>query len=60
VDVFSWVITALVLWCPLGVIRLRSARDAFTTLGQRAGTYIGVAVVLVTLIVVGFRNVVSR
>jgi hypothetical protein len=44
-------ITALAVWSPLGLRRLRSARRASTRRGRRAGTYIGIATVLFTYIV---------
>lgn len=44
-------ITALAVWSPLGLRRLRSARSASTRRARRAGTYIGIATVLITYIV---------
>ena len=45
-------ITGLVLWLPLGLVRLRGARVASSRRGRLAGTYMGVLVVLITLLVV--------
>ena len=53
-------VTSIVAWCPLGWIRLRSARRASTRRARRAGTYIGLAVVVITLTVVALARIVTR
>lgn len=49
-------ITGVTAWIPLGVIRLRSARRASTRRASRAGTYIGLSVVLITCAVIAFAS----
>lgn len=52
-------ITAVAVWSPLGLTRLRSARRAVTRRARRAGTCIGVAAVLLTFLVVAFAAMLS-
>jgi hypothetical protein len=52
-------ITAVAVWSPLGLTRLRSARRAVTRRARRAGTCIGVATVLITVLVVAFAAMLS-
>ena len=47
-------ITGVIVWSPLGWKRLRSAWRASTPRARRAGTYIGLAAVLITFVVVAF------
>jgi hypothetical protein len=44
--------TGVLIWIPLGAVRLRSARRASTPRGYMAGVYLGLAVVLITMAVV--------
>jgi Protein of unknown function with HXXEE motif len=53
-------ITGLVVWSPLGWMRLGSARRASTPRARRAGTYIGAATVLISFGVVGFAAMRNR
>lgn len=52
-------ITAVLVWAPVGTIRLRSAYRASPPRGRRAGVYMGVTAVLVTVAVVAFGTVVT-
>ena len=49
-------ITGLIVWSPLGSRRLRSARRISTPRARRAGTFIGIAAVLITFVVVAFAG----
>ena len=53
-------ITAVVVWIPLGAVRLRNAYETATRKARLAGLYLGVAVVLVTLAIVALGTIVSR
>lgn len=53
-------VTGLVLWGPLGAIRLRSARLASTPRARRAGTYIGLSAVLIATAIVALGTIVRR
>lgn len=52
--------TGIVLWMPVGVHRLQRAWAASTRKGRVAGMYIGVSVVLVTIIAVAARALLGR
>ena len=47
-------VTALTIWMPLGMVRLRRAYRAATHKSRRVGLYLGVAVLLVTLSVIAW------
>jgi hypothetical protein len=53
-------LTGVVLWIPLGVYRLQSAWAASTRKARTAGIYMGVSVVLVTIIAVAARAMLGR
>ena len=52
--------TSVVVWAPFGAIRLQSARRASSSRGRRAGTCIGLSVVLITIAAVMLAAIVSR
>jgi Protein of unknown function with HXXEE motif len=45
-------VSGVLIWIPLGAVRLRSARRASTRRGYIAGVYLGLSVVLITMAVV--------
>ena len=45
-------VSGVLIWIPLGAMRLRSARRASTRRGYIAGVYLGLSVVLITMAVV--------
>ena len=51
------VVTAITIWMPLGLVRLRHAHEAATRRGRLAGVCLGVAVLLVTLGVIVWTSV---
>jgi hypothetical protein len=53
-------ITSVGIWSPLGVVRLRSASEASTRRARHAGIYIGISVVLITLVVITFATIFRR
>jgi hypothetical protein len=53
-------ITSVCIWSPLGVIRLKSANEASTRRARHAGIYIGLSVVVITLVVVTFGTIFRR
>jgi hypothetical protein len=53
-------VTGVVVWSPLAWIRLRSAQRASTWRARQAGTYLGLAVVVVTLAVVALGRILTR
>ena len=46
-------ISGVLIWIPLGALRLRTARRVATPRGYIAGVYLGFAVVLITIAVLG-------
>jgi hypothetical protein len=53
-------ITGILVWTPLGIARVRRALQASTQKARTAGTYLGVAVVLMTLVIVAFGALLSQ
>ena len=45
-------VSGVLIWVPLGTVRLRSARRTSTPRGYMAGVYLGLSVVLITMAVV--------
>jgi hypothetical protein len=52
-------LTGVIIWGPLGWTRLRSAQRASTPRARRAGTYIGLSVVLLTFVAVALSTILS-
>ena len=57
VSLLAWtyspgLVSAVLIWIPLGAVRLRSARRASSRRGYIAGVYLGLSVVLITMAVV--------
>ena len=50
-------ISGVAIWIPFGGIRLRSAFQASTRRARHAGIYLGLSVVLITLLVVTFGTI---
>ena len=53
-------ITGIVMWIPLGTVRLRIARKATSLRARVAGTYLGIGVVLMTVVVLALNALLSR
>ena len=56
-SVLTWtyspgLVSGVLMWVPLGTVRLRSARRTSTPRGYMAGVYLGLSVVLITMAVV--------
>jgi hypothetical protein len=53
-------VSGVLIWIPLGAMRLRSARRRSTRRGRIAGVYLGLSVVLITMAVVAVGASASR
>lgn len=47
-------ITGILIWLPVGLVRLRSARHASSHKGRTAGTYLGITVAFITVVVLAY------